>query len=195
LQTGSITAAARELGLSQPAVSRLLAKLERNIGFQLFHRDRGRLPPTPEALIFLEQVGHALGGIDRVGELARNISANKVGQLKLVAPPSFTEGVLPEIVASFVQRFPDVHLTLESRSVETAKAMIATREVDGGFSNARSGALTLRRRRPRQRRRAGANEHSAAGGGEAGNHARSTCRHAQRAPDLSHAERLHARWA
>ena len=144
LQAGSITAAARELGLSQPAVSRLLAKLERSIGFQLFQRDRGRLLPTPEALTFLEQVEHALGGIDRVGELARNISANKVGQLKLVAPPSFTEGVLPDIVAAFLQRFPDVHVTLESRSVETAKAMIATREVDGGFVKRPVGRADLR---------------------------------------------------
>lgn len=144
LQAGSITGAARDLGLSQPAVSRLLAKLERSIGFQLFHRDRGRLLPTPEALIFLEQVEHALGGIDRVSDLARNISANKVGQLKLVAPPSFSEGVLPDIVAEFLQRFPDVHLTLESRSVETAKAMIATREVDGGFVKRPVGRMDLR---------------------------------------------------
>lgn len=133
LQAGSITAAARELGLSQPAVSRLLAKLERSIGFELFDRDRGRLLPTPEALLFLEQVDLALGGVDRVTDLARKISANKVGQLKIVAPPSFTEGVLPDVAAAFLERFPDVHLTLESRSVETAKAMIATREVDGGF--------------------------------------------------------------
>jgi len=144
LHAGSITAAARELGLSQPAVSRLLAKLERSIGFQLFHRDRGRLLPTQEALIFLEQVDHALGGIDRVSDLARNISANKVGQLKLVAPPSFSEGVLPDIVADFLERFPDVHLTLESRSVETAKAMIATREVDGGFVKRPVGRMDLR---------------------------------------------------
>lgn len=144
LHAGSITAAARELGLSQPAVSRLLAKLERSIGFQLFHRDRGRLLPTQEALIFLEQVDHALGGIDRVADLARNISANKVGQLKLVAPPSFSEGVLPDVVSDFLERFPDVHLTLESRSVETAKAMIATREVDGGFVKRPVGRMDLR---------------------------------------------------
>jgi DNA-binding transcriptional LysR family regulator len=144
VHAGSITAAARELGLSQPAVSRLLAKLEKSIGFKLFHRDRGRLLPTPEGLIFLDQVEHALGGIDRVEDLARNISANKVGQLKLVAPPSFSEGVLPDIVADFLARFPDVHLTLESRSVETAKAMIANREVDGGFVKRPVGRMDLR---------------------------------------------------
>jgi len=144
LHAGSITAAGRELGLSQPAMSRLLAKLEKNVGFPLFHRDRGRLLPTPEALIFLDQVEHALGGIDRVSDLARNISNNKVGQLKLVAPPSFSEGVLPDVVADFLDRFPGVHLSLESRSVETAKAMIATREVDGGFVKRPVGRQDLR---------------------------------------------------
>ena len=133
LKLGSITAAARELGLSQPGASRLLAKLERQVGFPLFHRDRGRLLPTPEALLFLDQVDLALESADRVVDLAAKISANKIGQLALVAPPSFSEGVLPDIVAAFLQGFPGVHLTLESRSVESAKAMIATRAVDGGF--------------------------------------------------------------
>jgi DNA-binding transcriptional LysR family regulator len=144
VRLGSITAATRELGLTQPAVSRLIAKLEHEIGFELFHRERGRLTPTTEALLFLEQVDHALGGIDRVADLARDIAANKIGRLKLVAPPSFIEGVLPEVVAVFLERFPGVHLTLESRSVETAKMMIATREVDAGFVKRPAGRPDLR---------------------------------------------------
>src|SRR5437763_14570964 len=46
LQGGSATAAARELGISQPAVSRLLARLEREVGFELFWREKGRLIAT-----------------------------------------------------------------------------------------------------------------------------------------------------
>jgi DNA-binding transcriptional LysR family regulator len=133
VRTGTVTAAGRELGLTQPATSRLLARLERGLGFELFHRDRGRLVPTSDALLLLEDVELALGGVDRVQGLAEDIAAFRVGRLRLVAPPSFTEGVLPEIAAAFLKRFPDVYLSIDSRSVETARKMIATRDVDAGF--------------------------------------------------------------
>lgn len=133
VRTGTVTAAGRELGLTQPATSRLLAQLERDMGFELFHRDRGRLVPTSDALLLFEEVELALGGVDHVAELVANIARFRVGRLRLVAPPSFTEGVLPEIVAAFLARFPDVHLSIDSRSVETTRMMIATRAVDAGF--------------------------------------------------------------
>lgn len=133
VKTGTVTAAARALGMTQPAVSRLIAELEHDIGFELFHRDRGRLVPTNDALLLFEEVDHALGGVDRVQSLVRDISDYRVGQLRLVAPPSFSEGVLPDIAGAFLKRFPSVHLTIDSRSVETAKALIAERAVDAGF--------------------------------------------------------------
>lgn len=133
VKSGTMTAAARMLGTTQPAVSRLIAELEKDIGFELFHRDRGRLVPTNDALILFDEVDHALGGIDRVQSLVRDIADYRVGQLRLVAPPSFSEGVLPDIASAFLKRFPSVHLTIDSRSVETAKAMIAERAVDAGF--------------------------------------------------------------
>lgn len=130
---GTVTAAGREFGLTQPATSRLLAQLERDIGFELFLRDRGRLVPTTDAMLLFEEVELALGSVDHVQSLAADIARFRVGRLRLVAPPSFSEGVLPEIVAAFVARFPGVHLSIDSRSIETSKTMIATRAVDAGF--------------------------------------------------------------
>lgn len=132
--TGSVTSAARQLGLTQPAMSRLLAQLERDIGFALFYRDRGRLVPTADAVLFLEEVDSALVGLERVERVAGAIAEHRTGQLRVVAPPSFAEGVLPQIIARFLTRFPEVHLTIESRSVDTALEMIATRIVDCGFA-------------------------------------------------------------
>lgn len=133
VRLGSVTAAAREMGLSQPAASRLLAQLESDVGFELFHRDRGRLLPTPDGLLLFEEVARALDNVERVYDLARDISGYRVGQLKIVAPPSFTEGVLPDIAARFLAAFPGVHLTIDSHPIEVAKAMIAARAVDAGF--------------------------------------------------------------
>ncbi len=133
LQLGSVTAGARALGLTQPAASRMLAQLEQDLGFELFYRDRGRLIPTQDGLLLYEEVERALDNVDRVQELARDISDFRVGHLRLVAPPSFLEAVLPDVIADFLDRYPRVHLSIDSHGVETAKSMIASRAVDAGF--------------------------------------------------------------
>lgn len=133
MRTGSATAAGRELGLTQSAVSRLIAQLETTVGFELFWRDKGRLIPTKDAALLVEEIDLALAGLDRVDSLARDIAGFGTGELKIVAPPSFTQTVIPDIAARFRALYPEVRLSLDSRSVETARSMIATRVVDCGF--------------------------------------------------------------
>ncbi|MFZ6756341.1 LysR substrate-binding domain-containing protein [Undibacterium sp. Ji50W] len=133
VRTGSVTAAATRIGMSQPAVSRQLAQLEALIGFELFHRDHGRLVPTQDGLLLYEEVSLSLNGFQRIQSLVSDISGFRIGHLKLVAPPSFCEGILPDIVAAFSARFPRVRISVDSHSREVAKSMIATRTVDGGF--------------------------------------------------------------
>lgn len=133
VETGSATSAASILGMTQPAVSRLLAQLEETIGFELFHRDHGRLVPTQDGKLLFEEVDLSLNSLERVNSVVRDISEYRCGHLKLVAPPSFAEAVLPDIVAAFRERYPSVRLTLESPGGDSARSMIATRAVDGGF--------------------------------------------------------------
>lgn len=133
MRTGSATTAARNLGMTQPGVSRIIAQLEGAVGFELFYRDRGRLVATKDALALAEEVELALAGLARVQSLVADIATSAVGELRVVAPPSFAEGLLPDIVASFLEQFPGVRFSLDSRSIETAKAMIATRVADCGF--------------------------------------------------------------
>lgn len=133
IREGSVTAAAREVGLTQPAASRLLSQMEKAVGFELFYRDKGKLIPTPDGLLLFDEVNRALDNIDRVTGLARDIATFRVGQLKLVAPPSLLEGILPDIVADFLDQYPKVRLTIDAPSIEAAKALIASRAVDAGF--------------------------------------------------------------
>ena len=133
VRLGSVTGAARAQGLSQPAASRLLAQLERDVGFELFHRDRGRLMLTADGLLLHQEVERALDNVDRVQSLARDISDFRVGHLRLVAPPSFLEAILPDMIERFLEQYPQVHVSIDSHGVEVAKAMIASRTVNAGF--------------------------------------------------------------
>lgn len=134
MSTGSVTAAAERMGLTQPAVSRLISQLEQEIGFDLFYRERGRLTPTPEAALLYEEVDLAFGNLARLSGLVRDIAQFNAGQLKVVAPPSASEGMLPEVLGRFIAAHPGVRVTIDSRSVDTAQAMVANRTVDCGFA-------------------------------------------------------------
>src|SRR5690625_7672400 len=66
MQFGSITAAAQALGVTQPAVSRLIADLEYAISFLLFERRGARLLPTREAIELYGEVERMYYGLDRL---------------------------------------------------------------------------------------------------------------------------------
>lgn len=133
IDQGSATAAAKQLQLTQPAVSRLLAILEEAIGFPLFYRSKGRLIPTDEALTFYKQVDIALQSIDRVSDLANNLRNSDFGELKIVSPPTFAEGILSGVISEFIKQHPRIRVNLNSESVEIARDMVALQAVDCGF--------------------------------------------------------------
>jgi DNA-binding transcriptional LysR family regulator len=134
MQCGSVTAAAARMGMTQPAVSRLIAQLEQEAGFGLFYRDKGRLSPTSEALMLYEDVDLAFGGLERIDALVRDIAVFNAGTLKIVAPPSLSESVLPGILSGFIDKYPKVRISIDSRSTETAKSMVVNRTADCGFA-------------------------------------------------------------
>ena len=75
IAAGSISRAASQLNLSQPAVSIALANLEESIGFKLFQRDRGFFAPTREALLLQDDMAQGLLALSRVSQRKSEIRA------------------------------------------------------------------------------------------------------------------------
>ena len=73
MRTGTVTGAGAMLGVSQPAVSRLLSQTERLAGFPLFERVRGRLVPTATAQALHEETERIFTGIEEVSALAARL--------------------------------------------------------------------------------------------------------------------------
>ena len=85
MMAGTVSGAATLLGVSQPAVSRLLARLEKEIKITLFDRSTGRLAPTREAQILYDQVERTFVSVDKIREIAADIGAARAGHLHIAA--------------------------------------------------------------------------------------------------------------
>ncbi|NYT36277.1 LysR family transcriptional regulator [Allopusillimonas soli] len=132
--TGTVTDAAARMRISQPAISTLIASLERDIGFNLFMREKNRLRPTDEARYFHEAVIAAIDRLDSVERLAVDIRESHAGSLRIAALPMLALDFLPRVLAQFLNNHPQVSVVLQARSSPTVAKLIATQQFDLGFS-------------------------------------------------------------
>lgn len=130
VEEGSTTRSAVRLGLSQPAVSRNVNQLEQDLGFSLFDRVGGRLVPTDIALRLHAETKKAFEGIEKVVDAARNKEGLQTGKLVLAAVPSLSLSFLPEAMEAFIRDFPDVSISIETRTSRMSMEMVAGAKVD-----------------------------------------------------------------
>lgn len=110
---GSISAAAAQQNLSQPAVSRLLSSLEKRLDMPLFFR-RGRyLVPTPEGEQFYAQTHRLLATIDDLPRMAKEIREGGSLRIRLLAMPRVAAQVAVPVVAEMRERLPNVAFQLD----------------------------------------------------------------------------------
>lgn len=133
MQTGSVTAAARYLNVTQPAVSNALKHTEQQLKFKLFERIGGRLQPTPEATDLLPDVNEIFGRIGTFKQSVQEMRDGRSGRLVIATSPTLVNAFLPRAVARFRQRNPGVRLTIQSLPTPLAVERVARREVDMGI--------------------------------------------------------------
>lgn len=133
MQRHTVTLAARELHISQPAVSRLIADLEERVGFALFERQPGRFAPTAQARVLYEEVERAFVGLDRVAQAAEQIRAMRLGTLRVAGSPAVALDLLPEILTRFTHAHPGIDVTLLAHSAFTVVDKVASGQCDVGL--------------------------------------------------------------
>lgn len=144
---GSVTVAARRLGTSQPALSRLIATLEGELGFALFSRTGRTLKPAPAAELFLSQAAATLVGTERLSQLALTIRQGRLAKLKIAAPTNLFQEVLPDAVAHFAAARPGVEIEVQIRRRHEILQGLERGEIDFGIAVLPVGqpGLTVRR--------------------------------------------------
>lgn len=126
----SVTQAAAALGTSQPAVSRALKELERELGFDLFVRDgRAFTRLTPQGDQVVAAARRALDEIENIRVLAANLNQETSGTLAIATTHTQARYVLPPVVREFRRRYPEVELHLHQGTAEQIAELIAADRV------------------------------------------------------------------
>jgi DNA-binding transcriptional LysR family regulator len=133
-EDGTVSGAARRLRVSQPAVSKLIASLERGTGLQLFKRERQRLVATAEASLLYEEAERLFMGIERIALAASEIRDLKAGKLTIAGLPALSLRVLPPLIARFVADKPDANVSLQVQTSPRVIDWVIAQQVDLGIS-------------------------------------------------------------
>jgi DNA-binding transcriptional LysR family regulator len=134
MEAGTVTAAAERLNVTQPAVSKMLAQLERDLGFRIFLRQRRRLVPTQEAQALYQEVRRAFVGLDHLTRFAGDLRDLRRGHLVIAASHATSSSHLPGIVAEFLRRHPGLSVSMHSMDSPAIAQAVATGRADLGVA-------------------------------------------------------------
>ena len=116
VEAGSFVRAATALGITQPAVSRAIARLEARIGVRLLDRTTRSLTLTADGRRLYEEVSPLLSGIGEAITLASGSSTNVRGRLRVNMDPIFSSLLLAPHLGRFLDRYPELSLELLTSS-------------------------------------------------------------------------------
>ena len=131
---GTTTHAGETLGLTQSAVSRLIAQLEDEVGLRLFDRRHGRLQITPEGQHFYDIAEKVLAGVDQISATARDIRTLQAGTLRIIAMPALGYGLLPDTIATIKNRYKQVKISVDFGTRLELEKGLAHAEYDFGIA-------------------------------------------------------------
>lgn len=136
METGSFTGAAQRCGTSHGQASKLISRLEQELGVNLLRRSTHSLTPTEVGQAYYERIRALLVEYDALNDAVRNISNAPSGLLRLSAPVTFGSTQLTPHLIAFARAYPDIEL-----DVSFADRLVNV--VDEGFDMAlRIGNLT-----------------------------------------------------
>jgi DNA-binding transcriptional LysR family regulator len=132
MESGSMSAAARKLGISQPNISRFIAQLETSAGLKLFDRGGGKISPTEDAITFYHEVERSFVGLRHLKQTANDIRTFGHGRLRIATFPAFAYGLLPPVIRRFSETHPAATLSIQIRSSNTVLTWAAAQQFEVG---------------------------------------------------------------
>ena len=135
MSAGSITGAAKLLGRSQPALTRLIQDLEASLGFGLLHRAGPRVTPTEQGLRFYQEVEPVIAWLRLLRERADAIAQERPPTLSVAAIAAFSAGMLPIALARLGAEALPERVHIRTATAEQVVQAVATQGCEIGIAS------------------------------------------------------------
>lgn len=132
-ETGNISRAAKELYISQPAISKAVSKLEQSLSVKLFTRNSRGVKLTEEGALLYEYTCSAFESLRQGEESIRKINALGIGHIKIGVSTTLCKYLLLPYLQSFIQVYPHIKVTIECRSTFETLALLEEGKLDIGL--------------------------------------------------------------
>jgi DNA-binding transcriptional LysR family regulator len=130
LETGSVTAAAEELYVTQPSVSAAVSALSKELGVDLTNRMGRSVEPTAAGEAFAPYAAHVIGLLDQGGRAAREVAGAAARELRIAAVTTAAEHIVPQLVQEFSASHPELTLTLDVGNRQRVFRELASHRAD-----------------------------------------------------------------
>jgi DNA-binding transcriptional LysR family regulator len=130
LETGSVTAAAEELYVTQPSVSAAVSALSKELGVDLTNRMGRSVEPTAAGEAFAPYAAHVIGLLDQGGRAAREVAGAAARELRIAAVTTAAEHIVPQLVQEFSASHPALTLTLDVGNRQRVFRELASHRAD-----------------------------------------------------------------
>jgi LysR family transcriptional regulator, low CO2-responsive transcriptional regulator len=130
VRTGSVTAAAEELVVSQPSVSAAVSALARELGVELTERVGRSVRPSPAGKVFSTYAADVVGLLDQGARAAREAADRAVTELRIGAVTTAGEHIAPQLMQAFHGRHPEVTLSVDVGNRERVFERLRTHRSD-----------------------------------------------------------------
>jgi LysR family nitrogen assimilation transcriptional regulator len=128
----NISHAAIQLAISQPSLSRMLAKIESELGVQLFNRDSSGVTPTDAGTRLALRASEILRQLEDVEEEIRSLDGNLHGRICLAMPDTTGHALFLPIIDRFATEHPDVELRLMGAHPNNIPLALSAGDADVG---------------------------------------------------------------
>lgn len=129
-RNGSITKAAAELYISQPALSKYLKNVEAEVGSPLFSRIGNEMIPTHAGSRYLSYAEQIAALRDDWEDECADLAGESKGSLTVAIPLTRGSCIMPDVLSKFHRRYPDIRIGLAEESHSVEKLLLSSREID-----------------------------------------------------------------
>lgn len=132
-KAGNISKAAKELYISQPAISKSISKLEDSLGTTLFNRNSRGVQLTEEGQVLFEHTVSAFDALTRGEQELKRIKNFHMGHIRIGVSNTLCRFIMVTYLKRYIELYPHVKITIEGQSTNHTLSMLDQERIDIGL--------------------------------------------------------------